>query len=373
MSLSNPQGMVSPSPRGSSAWSALVAVCVLVFIAGCAIWTMLAVSGDAARAWRAVLINFLYFFPLAVGMMIWPAIVRSSRGRWAGGVMRRTAFSAVTFAPASILLFVLLFFGREHWATWIHHARPPQQAWLNQPFVFIRDGAGILLLWILGSIFVRRSGRGADTPYLSPWLVFTFCIVLTIIGLDMVMSLQPKWYSALFGVYFFVSSAYAGLAAWTLALLVGRVPMDPNRRHDLGKLMVAFGLLTTYMMYSQLIVIWYENLPKEVVYAIPRLRLTPWQIVSAVLLGVIYLGPLVFLLPRREAQPGLPCLRRRGVAGGDVGRAMVAHHPDFQPGQPGVRAVRGFRRRRVRRGDGAGHGLVHPCEAIPPEPAQEAA
>ncbi len=155
---------------------------------------MLAVSGDAARAWRAVLINFLYFFPLAVGMMIWPAIVRSSRGRWAGGVMRRTAFSAVTFAPASILLFVLLFFGREHWATWIHHARPPQQAWLNQPFVFIRDGAGILLLWILGAIFVRRSGRGADTPYLSPWLVFTFCIVLTIIGLDMVMSLQPKWY-----------------------------------------------------------------------------------------------------------------------------------------------------------------------------------
>ena len=110
------------------------------------------------------------------------------------------------------------------------------------------------------------------------------------------MALDPHWFSTLFGGYFFISGMYAGVAAWTLALLLQRPMPDADRRHDLAKLIVTFSLLTTYMMYSQLIPIWYESLPEEVRFVIPRLAQPPWVYVSAALLVVVYLGPLIFLL-----------------------------------------------------------------------------
>lgn len=287
--------------RSGKCWPLLSAACVVVFVAGAATWASYACSADstvADRAWRSLLINFLYFFPISIGMVIWPAVVNKSRGGWGAGLLEQTAFSAVTFAPMSIVMFILLFLGREHWAAWIHHSHPPQEAWLNVPFVFIRDGAGILLLWILGVIYIKRIFRGIKPRYLGGWLVVAFCIVLTLIGFDMVMALIPKWYSTLLGWYFFVSSAYLALAAWTCTTLIRHPQLEDNRKHDLGKLIVAFSLLTMYMMFSQLIVIWYENLPKEVPFVIPRLNQPPLRWVSAVLLGTIYLGPLVFLLLR---------------------------------------------------------------------------
>jgi hypothetical protein len=79
-------------------------------------------------------------------------------------------------------------------------------------------------------------------------------------------------------------------------VLLQRPAADVERRHDLGRLIVVFSLLTTYMMYSQLLVIWYGNLPEEVRFVIPRLTRPPWQYASAALLAAVYLGPLVMLL-----------------------------------------------------------------------------
>ncbi len=299
-----------PQSRPGKWWPILSAACAVVFVAGAAGWTAYACSADSAdsdRAWRSLLINFLYFFPLAIGMVIWPAVVNKSRGAWGVGLLEQTAFSAVTFAPLSIAMFLLLLLGREHWAAWIHHSHPPQEAWLNVPFVFIRDGAGILLLWVLGAAYIKRIYRGVKPRYLGGWLVVAFCVILTLIGFDMVMALIPKWYSTLLGWYFFVTSAYLAVAAWTFTTLIRHPQLEENRKHDLGKLIVGFSLLSMYMMFSQLIVIWYENLPKEVPFVIPRLNGPPWRWVSIALLGTIYLGPLVFLL-FRSAKRNVPYL-----------------------------------------------------------------
>jgi hypothetical protein len=76
-------------------------------------------------------------------------------------------------------------------------------------------------------------------------------------------------------------------------------PVPAPFRKDMGKLIVAFSLLSTYMMFGQLIEIWYESLPDEVRFVIPRLTLAPWKYVSLAFIPTIYLGPLVLLLSNR--------------------------------------------------------------------------
>jgi hypothetical protein len=290
------------APSQSAAWPIVLAALVAIGVAG---WAASAIDwkewpGRVAwdpRAWRALLINFMFFTPMALGMAVWPAAVMISRGRWAMGIERH-GLAGVAFVPVAIAAFIALVLGREQWATWLAAPYPANAPWLEAGLLFGRDGAGLTILCVLVGLFVWRMRRGRP-KMLAAWLVFVFCAVFSMLAFDMVMALDPRWYSALFGFYFFVSCMYIGVAGWTLASLVQRPGADAEQRHDLGKLIVALSLLTTYTMYSQLIVIWYENLPAEVRFAIPRLTLPPGMWVSAALLGVIYLGPLVLLLPVR--------------------------------------------------------------------------
>jgi hypothetical protein len=288
--------MADLSAKAGGARSVRTLFWTALFVAGLAGWVVCAATADAERAWRALLINFIYFTPLAAGMVVWPAVVMASRGRWAATI-EQPALAGVAFAPVSLLTFAALWFGRANWAGWIRYKDLPNAAWLNTTFLFARDGAALAVLWALAARFVARRRRGRPVA-LACWLAFAYCVVFTLLGFDMVMALDPHWFSALFGGYFFVSGLYAALAAWTLIVALRSAAPDKERLHDLGKLMVAFSLLTAYMMFSQLLPLWYENLPNEVGAIVPRLRFERWGWVSAALLAVIYLGPLAILLTR---------------------------------------------------------------------------
>lgn len=279
------------SPASRPLWPA---ACVVVLLAGVAGWFACALGPDPERAWRALLINFIFFTPLAAGMVVWPALLTVVRGGWFQGIAR-PAKAAIAFAPVSLIAFAALWLGCDKWAAWVGEGGLPNAAWLNERFLFGRDAAALVILWVLAMVFARRTGRGKA---LAAWLVLAYALVFTLIGMDMVMALDPHWFSTLFGGYFFISGMYAAVAAWTLAVLLRRPPAGVRVRQDLGRLIVAFSLLTTYMMFSQLIVIWYENLPEEVRFVIPRLTklAPPWPYISAGLLAAVYLGPLVFLL-----------------------------------------------------------------------------
>jgi hypothetical protein len=170
----------------------------------------------------------------------------------------------------------------------------PQEFWLNTKFVFIRDFAALVIIWILCAAFVFRSRKNTPST-LAGWLCFAYAAVFTLIAFDMVMALDPHWFSTLFGGYFFVSGMYAALAAWTfLSILSGSASVE--HRHDLAKLTVAVSLLTAYLMFSQLLPIWYEDLSQEIRFVLPRLTITQWRYISVALVATIYLGPLVLLL-----------------------------------------------------------------------------
>lgn len=288
-----------------------VALCLIVLLAALAVWIVQAFTGDAGRAWRAMLINFQFFTALACGMVAWPAVVLAAQGKWSRS-LEPVATSAAAFAPVSIVAFIALFVGREHWAAWITTRMDFQHVWLNVPFVFARDAIALAGLWILAIVFARQCRSQQPSRVLAGWLVFAYCAAFALLGFDMVMALDPKWYSALFGGYFFVSGFYIALAGWGLAAVLCCRGVERDRLHDLGKLIVAFSLLTAYMMYSQLLPIWYENMPEETRQIFPRLRQGKWAAFSWLLLALIYLGPLVILLTRwakrTPAFLGIVCL-----------------------------------------------------------------
>jgi hypothetical protein len=268
----------------------------LVAAAGLAVWAGVLLRGDAARGWRMLLVNFLFFNSLAAGMVVWSAVVMASRGRWIDS-LKRTAAAGIGFMPVSLAVLVVLMFGGRYWIPWWGDTALHNRAWLNVPFMFSRDIIALAVFWLMALVFVRKADKGRPAQ-LAGWLIFVFCVVFSLLGFDLVMSLDPRWKSSLLGGYFFISSLYIGVAGWTMAtILQGGRQTGPARFRDLANLILTFSLLTTYMMYTQLLVPWYENLPGETTFMLPRLNtITAWPSMSVLLLPTVYLGPLVLLL-----------------------------------------------------------------------------
>ena len=140
---------------------------------------------------------------------------------------------------------------------------------------------------------------------LLPIFLFTYATVFSLIGFDLVMALDPRWYSTLFGAYFFVSSLYLGLAAIAILAVVAQRRLGLEEQigrkqfHDLGKLLFGFCLVTGDFFWSQFVVIWYGNIPEETTYLILRGYEMPWAPLTWTVLIVSFIIPFLFLLSRR--------------------------------------------------------------------------
>jgi hypothetical protein len=274
-------------------------------------WIAVAIWGDRQRAWGILLTDFLFLSCLSAGLVVWPAVVVVSRGRWMGST-QSTALPGVFLLPACLVMLVVLAVGGSAWAPWLHQdvekgppnamdrVWEPNSWWLNAPFLFTRDIIGLVIFSGLALWFVMAMRRGDRPKKLAGWLIFVYTIVFSILGIDLAMGLDPHWYSHVFGIYFFVSGLYIAVAAWAFTTVLADPKVTPDQLDDQAKLMITFCLLTAYLMYSQLLPIWYENMPTETRFLVPRLNwVTDWPAVSIVLLAIFYLGPLVLFLPRR--------------------------------------------------------------------------
>jgi hypothetical protein len=297
--------MSSPErgPKRAWPWPAQAAL-ALVLALGVLGWVSTALWGDAQRAWGIFLVDFLFLMSLSAGLVVWPAVVVASRGRWMGST-QRTALSGVVLLPVCVCALVLLFTEARHWAPWWHQDLP-NRFWLNMPFLVTRDVICLVVFTVLAFWFSAALHRGHRPARLAGWLLFVYALAFSILGIDLVMALDPHWTSLVFGMYFFISGLYLAAAAWTLATVLADPQVTADQLDDQAKLIVTFSLLTTYMMYCQLLPIWFENMPHETRYLAPRMNaITQWPAVSAVLLAVIYLGPLVLFLPRRGKRSGV--------------------------------------------------------------------
>lgn len=304
------------------------AVWLMLALGGCLAWIFLLRGGDPVRAWRSLLINFLFFSSLSGGLVVWPALVRTCNGRW-HRELERLAAAGIAFSVPSLLALVLLWAGSPGWSPW-YGVRLHQGIWLNNSFLFGRDLAALSLFWGLAARYLRLRSRGGGRVC-GGILVLVYCLVFSLLGFDLVMALDPGWNSNLAGGYFFMSGLYIAVTCW--ALLATRCAgASGDQLHDLGKLMVAFSLMTTYLMFAHLLLFWYENLPHEIRFLVPRLNFHPWRGVSYGLLCVVYFGPLVLLLTERSkrSRPALGAISLLVLAGMWVERWWLVA-PTFDP------------------------------------------
>ncbi len=311
----------------------------LLVLAGAGTFLLGASGRDPLRAWQAYLVNFLFWSGIAQAGLLFACIQEMTGAKW-GRPIRRIAEGMAAFLPISFMLFLALFSGQATIFPWVRNPIPQKQAWLNVPFLFTRDAAALLLLGGLSVVFLYFTlrpdvqvaeevgprwasplyailwmgwrGRAAELDrsrralaILSPILAIGYCLGLTLIAFDLVMSLDPSWSSTLFGAYFFIGNLYVGLACLALLAAAARrlfrleAMITPGQLHDLGKLLFAFCMLTGDFFWSQFLVIWYGNLPEETGFILVRARRFPWVSISWIVLLVCFLGAFLVLLSRR--------------------------------------------------------------------------
>jgi len=315
--------------KSKTSWVFLifVAIGVVTFIFGLT-------SEHPERAWQAYLINFLLWSAIAQGAVLFSAVMHMTNARWSGPLSGLSE-SFTAFFPLSFILFLLLFIGRTHIFPWLQEDLHGKEVWLNIPFLFWRDFFGLLILYLLGFAYLFNALQLKYDPnqpmgeirkyiynawkqnHLKPeriksrmtvWgglYILAFALVLSLIGFDLVMSMDPHWISTLFGAYHFVKSFFVGLGALIILAAIIRIKqgeasgIKTNHFHDIGKLFFGFCLLWADFFYVQLMVIYYGNIPEETHYVIVRTMLAPWNKLAWTVFIVCFIGPFFILLNQR--------------------------------------------------------------------------
>jgi hypothetical protein len=269
---------------------------------------------------QSYLIAYVFWIGITLGSLGVLMIHHLTGGAW-GMVARRIweastrtlPLMAILFLPIALNLPALYAWARPEAAT--DHLIHTKAAYLNAPFFFAR-ALTFFVIWAALIFYLNKWSREQDVQPLQlpgpqdrrsrvlsgPGLVL-FVATITFMSVDWVMSLDPHWYSTIFGILMLGGQGLSTMAFTILVLakLVRFQPMSSvahaDQFHDLGKLMFAFVMLWAYFSVSQLLIIWSANLPEEIPFYLERLH-GHWAPVSIALLIGQFVLPFLLLLSR---------------------------------------------------------------------------
>ena len=303
---------------------------------------------------RSYLLAFLFWNGLAVGALAILMLQYLTAGAW-GIAIRRELEAATRTLPLTAAFFLPIVFGMHRLYEWTHadvvakdELLQKKAAYLNTPFFLVRTAVAFAA-WILVAYFLNRWSREQDThadhkaidrklQLLSGGGLVVYALTTTFTSVDWVMSLEPHWYSTMYGVIFMVSQALGALALATYAVvrLSGRKPVSEflggRHLHDLGKMMFAFTMIWAYVNFSQYLIVWSGNLPEEIVWYLARFR-GGWGWVGLAVLLLHFVLPFLLLLSRRANRDPRTLLLAAGILIGmrfvDIGWLVL---PAFSQG-----------------------------------------
>ncbi len=300
---------------------------------------------DPALAWKSYVVSWNYFASISLGGVIVGVVTWITKAKWNWAV-RRLHHAFAAYLPLAFLLFIpMLAVLREDYFPWIAMmADDPivqkKAAYLNIPFLVSRNVVGVLALFGLALGFVylalrpdlgratasvggvrsrwkeRLTGGWAgqeEEEYrsyhrmtrMAPVIVLVYVVVMTVLAFDWAMSLEPHWFSTLFGGWFFMGAFWGGLAATAVAAVWLKGTDPAFAKHigtsvlwDLGKLTFAFTVFWTYLFWSQYLVIWYGKLPWEQAWVNTRAG-EPWGGLSVLVIVLCFVVPFAGLLGAR--------------------------------------------------------------------------
>ena len=290
-----------------------------------------------ARFYFSYLVGYMGVLGICLCALFFTMLQHITRAGWSVSV-RRLAENIMAALPLMVLLFVPVIVGFDDlFHHWVHANQDAsgqpllptdprfdsvldgKKGLLNGPFFFVR-AAIYFAVWLALAIYFRRASLKQDETgdpaitlrlarVAAPGLLL-FALSITFAAFDWIMSLDPHWFSTIFGVTYFAGGLMAFLAYVTLlAKWLGkrgylREAINVEHYHDLGKLMFAFMVFWTYVNFSQYMLIWYANLPEETHWYAVRAE-NGWGAVGTILILGHFFVPFAFLMSRHIKRNGL--------------------------------------------------------------------
>lgn len=269
------------------------------------------------RAWANLLLANQYVIGVGLGAAFFLAIGFVSHAGWHVAI-RRVPEAMTSLLIVGAIVFVLTTPGLQTLYPWSRawdiahdHVVAAKTGWLNIPF-FVTRSLTFLGLWTVLAFAMTRASRAQDadgdvkfterTRILGAVFLSIFGISATLAGMDWLMTLEPRWFSTIFGIYNIAGMFLTSLATMAVIVIVlrrvgtFRTVLTDKHLHDLGKYIFAFSTFWMYIWFSQYLLIWYANIPEEVTYFVRREQ-GGWGIFTIVNLLFNWVIPFVLLLP----------------------------------------------------------------------------
>jgi hypothetical protein len=271
-----------------------IAVPVFSLIAFAVAMAVTGVVVAPREVWPNVLLSgyFLVGLGLAGGFLV--AIHDASNGRWLGPVRRiACSLTRLVLPGSAIALVAITVGGSDLYVAWHGHQLHGgfKAFWLERTFFTIR--AFVYVAVWLASIRMLRKGRGAAA------YIVIFSLTVWLSSFDWVMSLEPHWYSTIFGVYHFAGLFTAGLAAIAIVTAVrsrSDESITTDHIHDVARMLFAFSTFWMYIWFSQAMLTWYTNIPEEAAFY-SRRAYGNWGVLFWAVVLLEWILPFLILLP----------------------------------------------------------------------------
>lgn len=247
------------------------------------------------KPWAALYVAAFFFMMIALGVLAFYAIQRAAQAGWSPLLFRVMEGITAYLVPGGIIVFVILALSvahMNHLFVWmdpevVAHDRLLQgKAGYLNPIFFLVRAAIFLGGWILYREYSRKLSIAQDESnddsnfklnfrISAAFLVF-YLISESIMSWDWIMSVDPHWFSTLFGWYIFASMFVSGITVIALVTIYLKSrgylkDVNDSHIHDLAKFMFGISIFWTYLWFSQFMLIWYSNIPEEVTYYVTRI------------------------------------------------------------------------------------------------------
>lgn len=339
--IQKPEDITIPA---NSLWAKMPMVGGALAVVGLGATLATSFGEHGARSMFSYLFAYAAVLAIALGGLGWLLIDHTVRSSWAGVLRRINETTAATLPLFALLWIPIGTVGFHALYPWTHETDEilERKRWFLTPGFFWGRAVAYLLIWAVLSYVLYQaslkqdglSNNAAERDRLTRriWKVSAGGIVLyglsqSFAAIDWLMSLQPHWYSTIFGVYFFAASIlgfFAFLALATMALQragVLKTAINFEHLHDVGKLIFGYTIFWAYIAFSQFILIWYANIPEETVFYMVRME-GGWSWISYALPVAHFFVPFFFLLSRHIKRS------RAALAAGAVW-TLIMHCVDF--------------------------------------------
>ncbi|MFN0062168.1 MAG: hypothetical protein ACKVPX_06605 [Myxococcaceae bacterium] len=311
-----PQDVQIPA---TSLWAKLPMLGGLLGVVGLGATLGTAIGAHSQRAMFSYLWAFIAFLSIALGAMAWVLLEHLTRAAWSVVVRRIGELTMATLPLFALLWLPIATSGMHALYPWTHENDEilARKRWfLTEPFFHGRSLAYFLiwigLAWLLYSQSVKQdtASSASERERLTRrlWRVSAVGILLygltqSFAAIDWLMSMQPHWYSTIFGVYFFAGSIlsfFAFLALVSMGLQragVLKEAITTEHYHDIGKYVFGYTVFWAYIAFSQFMLIWYANIPEETIFYLTRLG-GGWAPISYALPVLHFAVPFFFFMSR---------------------------------------------------------------------------